>query len=154
MAWGWIMGKRPLLSALCVGCAVFLSTSSWAAATATVDPSHGDVLINRGKGFTQIRRPVKVRAGSSVMVGPNGSAVIAYNDGCTVNVEPGTVKTVAMLSPCASGSSAQAPDYRNNWCVTPPTPNDYNNPSYCAGAPVTAGVLALFGAVIYEAVSP
>jgi len=88
------------------------------------------------------------------MVGPNGSAVIAYNDGCMVNVEPGTVKTVATLSPCASGSYAQTPDYRNNWCVTPPTPNDYNNPSYCAGAPVTAAVLALFGTVIYEAVSP
>jgi hypothetical protein len=148
------MGRRFLLGALCVGCAVFLSTSSWAAASATVDPSHGDVLINRGKGFTQIRRPVKVRAGSSVMVGPNSSAVIAYGDGCTVNVEPGTVQTVAMLSPCASESYAQAQDYRNNWCVTPPTPNDYNNPSYCAGAPVTAGVLALFGAIIYEAVSP
>jgi hypothetical protein len=148
------MGKRLLLSALCVGCAVFLSTSSWAATTATVDPSHGDVLINRGKGFTQIRRPVKVRAGSSVMVGPNSSAVIAYNDGCTVNVEPGTVKTIDVLSPCASGSNAQTQDYSNHWCVTPATPLDYNNPSYCMGAPVTAAVLALFGAVIYEAVSP
>jgi hypothetical protein len=140
------MNQRYLLGALCFASAVLLSSSSWAAATATVDPSHGDVLINRGKGFTQIRRPVKVHAGSSVMVGPNSSAVIAYNDGCTVNVEPGTVKTVAALSPCASGSSAAAePSYAQqagSWCA------DNNT---CVFWPVWG---AAVGFIVYEAVSP
>ena len=114
------MKQRHLLGALCFASAVLLSGSSWAASAATVDPSQGDVLVNRGKGFTQIRRPVKVHAGSTVMVGPNSSAVIAYNDGCTDNVEPGTVKTVARLSPCASGSSAQTgPSFGQpgTWCA-------------------------------------
>lgn len=88
------------------------------------------------------------------MVGPDGAAVIAYADGCTVDVKPGTVETIAQLSPCASGASAQNQDYGNHWCVAPANPTDYNNPSYCAGVPVTAAVLALFGAIIYEAVSP
>jgi hypothetical protein len=144
------MKQRHLLGALCFASAVLLSSSSWAAATATVDPSQGDVLINRGKGFTQIRRPVKVRAGSSVMVGPNSSAVIAYNDGCTVNVEPGTVKTVAALSPCASGSSAQAgPSYaqQGNWCMN----SDGSLNNICYFWPVWG---AAVGFLTYEAISP
>jgi hypothetical protein len=148
------MGKRPLRSALCVCCAMLLSTSSWAATSAKVDPSKGVVLINRGKGFSQIKQPVKLRVGNSVMVAPDGAAVIAYADGCTVDVKPGTVETIALLSPCASGASAQSQDYGNHWCVTPPNPTDYNNPSYCAGVPVTAAVFALLGTVIYLAVSP
>jgi hypothetical protein len=152
------MKQRHLLGAVCFASAVLLSSSSWAAATATVDPSHGDVLINRGKGFTQIRRPVKVRVGSSVMVGPNSSAVIAYNDGCTVNVEPGTVKTVAVLSPCASGSSAQGgPSYtqQGNWCRENNDNNSSdNNNNYdptCAFWPIWGGAVGL---LVYEAISP
>ena len=79
------------------------------------------------------------------MVAPDGAAVIAYADGCTVDVKPGTVETIAQLSPCASGASAQNQDYGNHWCVAPANPTDYNNPSYCAGVPVTAAVLALLG---------
>lgn len=146
------MQQRRLLSALCFAGAALFSSSSWAATTATVDPSHGDVLVNRGKGFDQIKRPVKVRVGNSVMVGPGSSAVIAYNDGCTVNVEPGTVKTVAVISPCASGSSAAAdPSYsqnQGNWCW------DNNNNSYsntCAFWPIWGGVV---GFLIYEGISP
>ena len=106
------MKQKHVVGALCFMCVALSSSSGWASETATVDPSHGVVLINRGKGFNQIKRPVKVKVGNSVMVGPGGSAVIAYNDGCTVKVEPGTVKTVASLSPCASDSSAAAdPSY-------------------------------------------
>jgi hypothetical protein len=148
------MGKRPLLRALSVGCVVLLSTSSWAATGAKVAPSKGVVLINRGNGFSQIKQPVKLRVGNSVMVAPDGAAVIAYADGCTVDVKPGTVETIAQLSPCASGASAQTTDYGNHWCATPANPTDYNNPSYCAGWPVTGAVLAVFGAIIYISISP
>jgi hypothetical protein len=153
------MRQRPLLvRGLSVLCAALISTSSWAATTVTVvtvNPSKGSVLINRGNGYTEIKRPTKVRAGTNVMVGPDGAAIIAYADGCSVKVAPGSVETVASLSPCASGSYAQNPDYGFRWCTTPPNPNDYNNPSYCAGVPVTAAVLALFGTIlIKESVSP
>jgi hypothetical protein len=146
------MTQRYFVKALSFACAVLFSTSSWAAATATVNPSSGAtvnpssgvVLINRGKGYNQIKKPVKLSVGNSVMVGPDGAAVIAYKDGCTVNVAPGTVETVARLSPCTSGSSAaNEPNYQNNYC--------YENPSACV---VTAAVATLFGVAIYEFVSP
>lgn len=145
------MGKRRLLSALCVGCAVLLSTSSWAA---TVERSEGILMINKGKGFKLVKHQVVAKAGDSIMVSPDGHAKLVYPDGCKVDIQPGVVTTVTRLSPCASASYAQAQDYGNHWCVTPANPNDYNNPSYCTGVPVTAAVLALFGTVIYEAVSP
>jgi hypothetical protein len=109
----WVMGRRPLLvRGLSVVCAVLISTSSWAATTTvTVNPSKGSVLVNRGNGYTEIKRPTKVSAGNSVMVGPDGAAIIAYADGCSVKVAPGSVETVAPLSPCASGSTAQSQDY-------------------------------------------
>ena len=85
------------------------------------------------------------------MVGPNGSAVIAYNDGCTVNVEPGTVKTIAPLSPCASGSAASAdPAYTQsggNWC----TNSDGSINNACYFWPVWG---AAVGFLVYEGVSP
>jgi hypothetical protein len=135
------MGREKLFGALCFMCAAIFSTSSWAATTATVNPSQGNVLINRGKGFSEIKRPTKLRVGNSVMVGPGGSAVIAYSDGCTVNVDPGTIKTVAQLSPCASGSSAATdPSYSQN------------NSQYVFWAAWAAGV----GFITYEivAISP
>jgi hypothetical protein len=108
------MGQRPLLvRGLSVLCAALISTSSWAATTVTVvtvNPSKGSVLINSGNGYTEIKRPTKVRAGTNVMVGPDGAAIIAYADGCSVKVAPGSVETIAPLSPCASGSTAQGRD--------------------------------------------
>jgi hypothetical protein len=100
------MKQRRLVTALCFACATLVSTSSWAATTVLVAPAKGIVLVNRGKGFNEIKKPVKLRVGNSVMVGPEGAAIIAYADGCKVDVKPGTVETVAHLSPCASGSSA------------------------------------------------
>jgi len=84
------------------------------------------------------------------MVGPNGRAVIAYNDGCTVNVEPGTVKTIAPLSPCASGSAASAdPAYTQsgNWCTD--SNGSFNNT--CVFWPVFGSMV---GFITYEAISP
>src|SRR5580704_6178274 len=104
------MTQRCLVRALCFACVALFSTASWATTSITVNPSKGVVLVNRGKGFSQIKQPAKVNVGNSVMVGPEGAAIIAYADGCTVDVKPGTVETIAQLSPCASGSSAAAGD--------------------------------------------
>ncbi len=41
------------------------------------------------------------------MVGPGGAAMVVYEDGCRVTVQPGAVATIAPISPCASGSYAQ-----------------------------------------------
>jgi hypothetical protein len=101
----WVdMGKRrPLFSAIVLGCAVLAATPSWAA---VVEPGYGDLTINQGQGFRPVAAAVNANVGDSVMVDPGGSATIVYEDGCKVNVRPGAVTTIAPLSPCASGSNA------------------------------------------------
>src|SRR6202795_2086863 len=100
------MRQSRLLRAVSFGCAVLLSSSSWAATSATVEPAQGVVLVNTGNGFKQVKKSVKAKVGDSVMVSPDGAAKIAYADGCTVDVRPGAVMTIAALSPCAAGERA------------------------------------------------
>jgi hypothetical protein len=98
-----LMGKRRhLLSAISIGCAVFVGSPCWAA---TVEPGQGDLSINRGEGFKPINSRVDANVGDLVMVGPGGTATIVYDDSCKVNVQPGVVARIAPLSPCASGSN-------------------------------------------------
>ena len=102
------MAKRPVFGAFC--CAMLLSSSTWAA---TLEPGQGSLTINQGQGFQPVNNRIDANVGDSVMVGPNGAATVVYDDGCTVNVQPGAVMTIAPLSPCASGSYAQqgGPDW-------------------------------------------
>ena len=96
------MGKRPVFGAFC--CAMLLSGSTWAA---TLEPGQGNLSINQGQGFQPVNSRIDANVGDSVMVSPDGAATIVYDDGCTVDVQPGAVTTIAPLSPCASGSNAQ-----------------------------------------------
>jgi hypothetical protein len=145
------MKQRHLVTALCFACATLVSTSSWADPTvapakgALVDPAKGVVLVNRGKGFSQIKQPVKLKVGNAVMVGPEGGAIITYADHCQVNVAPGAVETITPLSPCASGSTAAAGDgdYHQNYCLA--------NPGACFAL---TGVAGVFAGIIYDAISP
>jgi hypothetical protein len=101
-AW-MLMGKRRhLLSAMSIGCTVFVGSPCWAA---TVEPGQGDVSINRGEGFKPINSRVNANVGDLIMVGPGGAATIVYDDSCKVNVQPGAVATIAPLPPCKSGSA-------------------------------------------------
>jgi hypothetical protein len=130
--------QRLSVRGFAILCAALISTSSLAATTSvTVNPAKGVVLINRGKGFSQIKKPTRVKPGNQVMVGPEGSAVIAYADGCTMNVAPGAVETVNALSQCASGSVAQN---NNN--------NNYQNPDLVADG-VVVGSLVIMGTIVY-----
>lgn len=99
-----IMGKRPFLAVLCFGCAMLVGSSSWAA---TIEPGQGDLSVNQGKGYQPINSRVDACVGDTVMVGPGGAATVVYDDGCKVDIQPGSVTTIAPLSPCASGSYAQ-----------------------------------------------
>jgi hypothetical protein len=49
---------------------------------------------------------VDANVGDTAVVGPGGGGAVTYSDGCKVSVQPGTVTTIAPLSPCASGSMA------------------------------------------------
>jgi hypothetical protein len=76
-------------------------------------PIQGALSINHGQGYEPVNGQVPAKAGDMIMVAPGGSATVAYDDGCKVDVKPGAVTTVAPLSPCASGSYAQ--DSNFNW---------------------------------------
>jgi hypothetical protein len=108
------MGKRRLFNALSVGCALLVASPSWAA---VVEPQSGDLTINQGQGFKPVISGTNANVGDAVMVGPGGSATIVYEDGCKVAVRPGTVTTIAPLSPCASGSNADNRDDTWGWII-------------------------------------
>jgi hypothetical protein len=95
--------RNRALSALCIGCTMLLSIQSWAA---ILEPGLGDLTINQRAGFKPVTSRVNAKVGDSVMVGPGGAATVVYEDGCKVNVRPGSVVNVAPLSPCAAGSYA------------------------------------------------
>lgn len=84
-----------------------------ACSAATIEPGQGQLSVNQGQGFEPVNSRIDARVGDSVMVSPNGSALVSYPDGCKVNVQPGAVVTIAPLSPCASGSYAE--DQPNFW---------------------------------------
>jgi hypothetical protein len=106
------MGKRPFAGVLSLGAALLFATSTWAA---TLEPAQGDLSINQGQGFQPVNSRIDANVGDAVMVGPNGTATVTYDDGCTVTVQPGSVTTIAPLSPCASGSYAQSNGGGYDW---------------------------------------
>ena len=122
---------RTLLAALFVGCPLLVASACLAA---TIEPVKGNLSINHGQGFEKVNGRVSAGVGDAVMVSPNGSAVVAYPDGCKVNVEPGAVITIAPISPCASGSFAQ----------------DQSHSPQLGTYIVGAGVLGVLGSIGYE----
>ena len=71
---------------------------------ATVNSAGGQVLINRGDGYKQVVGSTEGNPGDTVVANPGSGGTIVYADGCTVNIEPGTVVTIAASPPCASGT--------------------------------------------------
>jgi hypothetical protein len=126
------MARRSSLCVSAIGCALLLAS---AAGAATIEPVQGNLSLNQGQGFQPVNSRVNANVGDTVMVGPGGAAAVTYPDGCKVPVQPGTMTTIAPLSPCASGSLADD--------------NNSNN-LYVLGAAAAGFGLAGFG--IYEIV--
>ena len=99
--------RRSGILGACVAASLFVGTVAQAA---TIEPVQGNLSVNQGQGFQRVNTRVDANVGDSVMVGPGGSANVVYSDGCTVNVQPGSVVSISALSPCASGSLAQDSD--------------------------------------------
>ena len=109
------MARKALLRVVSIGCALLMASPSWAATpAATATPDVGALMVNKGKGFTEVKQSVRLKVGDKVMVAPGGKAFIAYGDGCKADVNGGSVVTIARLSPCASGANAQD---GNNYCT-------------------------------------
>src|SRR5262249_641925 len=88
----------PVFSAMA---ALLLSNPTLAA---TVTAQQGQVLVNSGMGFQRVTGAVRADAGATVVANPGGMGKVVYPDGCTVAVEPGTVYTIALESPCKTGT--------------------------------------------------
>jgi hypothetical protein len=124
------MGTKSLFGAFCW--AMLLSSSTWAA---TLQPGQGQLSVNQGQGFQPVNSRIDANVGDSVMVTPDGSATVVYDDGCKVNVQPGAVATIAPISPCASGSYA----------------DDNNNNSDLGAWVMVGGVLVFIAGGVYAA---
>ncbi len=79
---------------ICLAAAPALATS--------VEPTGSSVSINKGAGFKKVTGSTPATAGNTVMVGPGGSAVVHFGDGCDVNLEAGSVYNVPAGNPCQS----------------------------------------------------
>lgn len=67
----------------------------------------GSVLVNRGAGYGA-SSGAALGAGDQIMARPGARASYKYPDGCQVNVAPGSVVTVGIVSPCALGEAQTA----------------------------------------------
>jgi hypothetical protein len=68
-----------------LGCTVLAASPSWAA---VLQPGLGDLTIDHGQGFKTVTRQATANVGDSVMVGPGGAAIVTYDDGCKVSIQP------------------------------------------------------------------
>jgi len=69
--------------------------------SASLADVEGSVLINRGEQFVAGASGDLVGNGDRVMAMEGSSALLKYDDGCDVEIEPGTVATLSEGSPCA-----------------------------------------------------
>jgi len=99
----------------------FLLVASPCWAAVTVQPVQGEVFINHGQGYQLVTGPIQVNTGDAIMVNPNGTATVAYPDGCKVNVRPGEVTTIGPSSPCSSPYAARQPDPPQQPVADPPS---------------------------------
>jgi hypothetical protein len=70
-------------------------------AGASLSSIEGSVLINKGEEFVEGTSGGTLGPGDRVMAMDGSSALLRFEDGCDVRVDPGTVVTMGEGSPCA-----------------------------------------------------
>jgi hypothetical protein len=141
----------PLLAALPVSSAAF---------AATVQPIQGNVLINRGAGYQSVTQQIVATVGDAVMVSKDGSALVVYDDQCSISVKPGNVVTVAAVPPCQKTARLASDAERMNlggrpcgdkgFCEPPPEDRSWSPLAVIGAAAAVAGGLCVAGQVICE----
>jgi hypothetical protein len=134
---GVAMKFKTLVSAVAVS--ALTATQAFAA---TVIPTNGQVMVNQGSGFKEIKGPLEVKAGDTITVKPGSSASISYSSNCLVPVTAGQVATVAPKVPCVvQGSMEQT--QANLPPSSPPVPLlGPIGPGLVVGGLVVGGVVA------------
>lgn len=83
--------------------------SAWAAEPAAfLATSTGKVLVNQGQGYVALAPQSPLKAGDSILVGQNSTAVVAY-EGCTIALDTPIVFAVPGAAPCTTGTLLPAP---------------------------------------------
>lgn len=111
----------------------------------------GAVLVDTGEGFRAVSPAFALSPGMRVMVSPQGSADIAYANGCVQTVAPGRVVTVGNAAQCSAqenaGNSARTAEYIPTQGTQPPPDGFPGLPGgplpFIIGAGVIAGGAAL-----------
>ena len=74
---------------------------------ATLSVSSGDVLVSHGSGFERVAGTVELRKGDSVVAKPNGVAMLAFADGCSISLKEQSVFVIGDISPCGTHKAGQ-----------------------------------------------
>lgn len=99
-----------------------LSALGTANAATAVESIDGTVRVNRGSGFSVLQGSATVKPGDTVMADPKGKGRLVYGDGCSVNVKPGAIVTVAEVSPCSLTAQANDRDRQDAGFLPPIDP--------------------------------
>ena len=147
------MGREIAIVCLAISLAGLISTAE----AASLNVSHGEVLLSRGAGYETVKGPAELLVGDTVLGKPGSAAQIAFADGCTVHLGVGTVFKVGTTSPCqphsagpgASGATETPGDSAGPSGATE-TPGDsgwnwQNKPvlTYVLGAAAIGGIVAV-----------
>ena len=95
------MGREIAIVCLAIAFAGLISTAE----AASLNVSHGEVLLSRGAGYETVKGPAELLVGDTVLGKPGSAAQIAFADGCTVPLGVGTVFKVGTTSPCQPHSA-------------------------------------------------
>jgi hypothetical protein len=76
-----------------------------AAQAAMLEAIQGQVMVNTGNGYRFVSGTVELKPGDMVIANSGGAAQLAYDDGCSVQVQAGSVVTVGPQSPCAANQA-------------------------------------------------
>jgi len=69
---------------------------------------HGKVLANSGTGFRAIESATVLKAGDAAIAAPQALGRVTHEDGCIVDVVPGSIIWITLESPCAAAAGSTA----------------------------------------------
>lgn len=65
-----------------------------AVSTGVIQSVNGNVFVSQTDGSLPARPDMRLRAGSSVLVGPQSGSVISFGRNCTLRLDPGTTTSI------------------------------------------------------------
>lgn len=89
--------------------ATIIATCVAAAQVAEVRPARGEILVNTGVGFRAITKTMQLKPGDAALAGDQASGSLIYEDGCRVDVGPGSLVWVRARSPCSADAGPPPP---------------------------------------------